>query len=239
MRRRKAGQRLAQYNQELESMGNRPGRRDYQRSIQADSDATSPEPGSTQPDYSQMDDAARREAKRQAHQEFVRQYEQSLMKDSEEYVPPSTSIEINAGSSSGSGSSGNSLWDPIDTPGSNAVSSQGVDDSPEKQADFVSAYSGMNRFMQQDYADTSSIAQNAINRANQNSPIDLAGLDQRIRDREAYSRAKADQMGLNIFGDMYKYESPNYKQPHTEGPVETPDFDELYDKYKDDVNDAD
>ena len=233
MRRRKAGQRLAQYNQQLESMGNRPGRRDYQRSVQTDSDATSPEPGSTQPDYSQMDHRARREAKRQAHQEFVRQYEQSLMKDSEEYVPPSTSLEVN------SGSSGSSQGTPIATPGSNAVSSQGVDDSPEKQADFVAAYSGMNRFMQQDYADTSSIAQNAINRASQNSPIDLAGLDQRIRDREAYSRAKADQMGLNIFGDMYKYESPNYKQPHTEGPVETPDFDELYDKYKDDVNDAD
>ena len=122
-----------------------------------------------------------------------------------------------------------------DTPVSAATMSgfYDVDDSPAKQARFVDMYSTLNSDLQKKYSDTSSIAQNAINRARANNPINNAALDERIRGREVYSRAKSEQMGTNLFGDMFKYQAPDFQMPEPEKPVETPDFEELYDKYKD------
>lgn len=108
-----------------------------------------------------------------------------------------------------------------------------VDDSPAKQAKFMDLYSTLNRDAQKQYSDTSSIAQGAINRARQNESLDINAMDKRIKDREMYSRAKADVMGGNIFGDMFNFEAPKFQMPTPEKPVKTPNFEKLYDKYTD------
>ena len=219
MRRRKAGQRLAQYNSELESYRRpesapqtqqysnyEPSRRDYN---------TSSDMGSNEGSYSIMPIDERKEQKRQAHHDFVRKYGK---------YKPSREMGRRA--------------QPVSTPASDMTmsGSQDVDDSAMKQADFIGNFGGFNRVSQQDYANTSSIANNAIKRAEERSVIDLGALDKRIKEREMYSRAKSDKMGLDLFGDMYKYSAPDYQQPEPEKPVETPDFEKLYDKYKDDID---
>ena len=224
MRRRKAGARLAEYNQHLESMNRPRGRRDYKQNYQTQSDSSTSSPDAARVEYARMPERKSSEDKSKAHRDFVREFAN--------YERPTGARKPRMRRSS---------QDRMATPGSDATmsGSQNVNDSHEKQADFIATHSGLNRFMQQGYSDTSSIASNAMSRAEDRSPVDLGALDQRIRDREAYSRAKADQMGLNIFGDMYKFTAPDYQQPDPEGPVETPDFDELYDKYKEGIDDAD
>ena len=120
-----------------------------------------------------------------------------------------------------------------DTPASMATLAgfYDVDDSPAKQAKFQDLYSTLNSDAQKKYSNTSHIAQGAIANANRNSTLDAGAMDARIRNREMYSRAKADQMGMNLFGDMYKGSGPSWQTADPQKPVETPDFEEMYDKY--------
>ena len=91
----------------------------------------------------------------------------------------------------------------------------------------------LNRDAQKKYANTSHIAQGAISRAANNSYINPAALDKRIADRANYSRAKATTMGANLFGDMHGIQVPDFQRPEPSKPVESPDFDEMYEKYTD------
>ena len=123
----------------------------------------------------------------------------------------------------------------LDTPASMATLGGiwGVDDSPAAQAKFTDLYSTLNRDSQKRYSDTSSIAMGAIKRADQNEFINTNAVDKRIYDREMYSRAKSDMMGMNLFGDMYNMEIPDWQSPERQTEVEKPDFESMYDKYTD------
>ena len=123
----------------------------------------------------------------------------------------------------------------LDTPASAATMAGywDVNDSPAKQASFVDMYSTINRDAQKQYSNVGHITQGAINRANMNSTINTNALDKRIYDREQYSRAKSDMMGMNLFGDMYKGTAPTWQRPEPQKEVETPDFDKLYDTMTD------
>lgn len=122
-----------------------------------------------------------------------------------------------------------------DTPASMATMAgfYDVDDSPAAQAKFTDLYSSLNRDSQKKYSSTSNIALGAIHRANQYSTIDTNALDKRVHDRQKYSRAKADMMGMNLFGDIYNYTPTDFKSPIRQSEVETPDFEKMYDKYTD------
>ena len=121
----------------------------------------------------------------------------------------------------------------LDTPASMATMAglYDVNDSASKQAKFTDLFSTLNRDTQKQYGNTQSFAQEAIARARNNESLDINAMDKRIKDREMYSRAKADVMGSNIFGDMFKGSAPNWNSPEREGPVETPDFNKMYEKY--------
>ena len=106
-----------------------------------------------------------------------------------------------------------------------------VDDSPAKQAKFADMYSTMNRDAQKRYSDTSSIGQGAIARARNNESLDISAMDKRIKDREMYSRAKSDMLGMNLFGDMYKSSGPSWSSAEAEKAVESPDFNSMFEKY--------
>ena len=106
-----------------------------------------------------------------------------------------------------------------------------VDDSPAKQAKFLDLHTTLNRDNQKRYANTAHIAQGAIHRAGMNSAVNMNALDARIHNREQYSRAKSEMMGMNLFGDMYGYTPPQYQMPEPEKPVEKPNFGDMYDDY--------
>ena len=121
----------------------------------------------------------------------------------------------------------------LDTPASMATMAglYDVNDSASKQAKFTDLFSTLNRDTQKKYGNTQSFAQEAIARARNNESLDINAMDKRIKNREMYSRAKADVMGSNIFGDMFKGSAPSWNSPEREGPVETPDFEKMYEKY--------
>jgi len=57
-----------------------------------------------------------------------------------------------------------------------------------------------------------------------------------------YDEAKSKLEGLKTFGDMYRYgrESlPDFKTPAPMEAVETPDFEGMYKRTKDDIDDID
>ena len=117
-----------------------------------------------------------------------------------------------------------------------------VDDSAETNVNRTNKYINANRDAQEYYKDTSSIAQNAIKRAQENSFVDTEGLDARIGQREMYNRAKGDVYQSQIFGDVFK-DSNNYIDTDREParfqsaepaePVKTPDWKEMYETYSD------
>ena len=63
------------------------------------------------------------------------------------------------------------------------------------------------------------------------SYIDPEKMDNRVRQREAYSRAKAKTMGGNLFGDMFSMKPPEWNSAEPAKEVESPDFDAMYNKY--------
>ena len=108
-----------------------------------------------------------------------------------------------------------------------------VDDSPAAQAKFTDLHQTLNSDRQKRYGETSSIAEGATRRAARNSTINTNALDKRAFDRQQYSFAKADMMGMNLFGDMYKNGAPDWTSPERQSEVEKPDFEKMYDKYTD------
>lgn len=107
-----------------------------------------------------------------------------------------------------------------------------VDDSPAATAKRLDLNQDLNAQAQKKYADTSHIAMGAIKRADQNSYIDPAGLDARVRGREQNSYDRAALMSKNLWGDLanMNFTWTNNKPAEK---VEQPDFEKMYDKYTD------
>lgn len=108
-----------------------------------------------------------------------------------------------------------------------------VDDSPAATASRISQFTTMNRDNQKQYADTSHIAQGAIDRARKNAYIDPAALDKRVQARPQYHRDQATIKGGQIFGDLFGMKGPTWNSPEPAEPVEKPDFDGMFKKYTD------
>ena len=109
-------------------------------------------------------------------------------------------------------------------------------------SDFVSKYSNINREQQAGRSDGSSIANKYISNAARTNPIDIEALDRQIRKAPLYHHAKSELEGLKTFGDMYRYgrESlPEFKTPAPMEAVESPDFEGMYKRTKNDIDDID
>ena len=107
--------------------------------------------------------------------------------------------------------------------------------------DFVLKYSKLNDDLQSgDAADGSSIANKYIQNAARTNPIDIEALDRHIRRAPLYDEAKSTLEGLKTFGDMYRYGRealPEFKTPSPMEATEKPDFDGMYSKFKNDLDD--
>lgn len=95
-----------------------------------------------------------------------------------------------------------------------------VDDSPSANA------SRLDRQIDQNTSTQKSLRANAPE-----SFINPQKLDQRIHEREQYSRSKATVMAGNIFGDMFNMKTPEWNSAKPAKEVEAPDFNEMYNKY--------
>ena len=104
-----------------------------------------------------------------------------------------------------------------------------VDDSPSANAARLDRQVDQNRQNQNYYSDTSSIAQNAIDRASQNAYINPDALDKRIAARSQNMYDRATMMGANNFGDMFAFQPPTWNSPKDPEKVEQPDFQGIYD----------
>ena len=106
-----------------------------------------------------------------------------------------------------------------------------VDDSPAANAARVDRQSDQNTQLQQQYSDTSGIAQSAIDNAAKNAYIDPAALDKRVSAGAQNMFDMSTVMGANIFGDMFAAKPPTWNSPKEPEKVETPDFSKLYKTY--------
>ena len=124
-------------------------------------------------------------------------------------------------------------YNNVDTPGTLATLSgfYAPDDSHAANAARLDRQSTQNRDFQKQYADTSHIAQGAINRASQNAYIDPAALDKRIGQREQYNNAKSDVTRAQLFGDMGNFQAGSWNDAKPREEVEMPNYEEMYEKY--------
>ena len=106
-----------------------------------------------------------------------------------------------------------------------------VDDSPGAQAGRLDRNITMANDYAKDNMDTDWIAQGAKKKAEQNSYIDPAALDARIRAREAASFAKSKQNESDMWGDLDSYSWGGVGE--TPDPVEKPDYEEIGNAYTD------
>ena len=84
-----------------------------------------------------------------------------------------------------------------------------------------------------------SVANKYISNAARTNPVNIEALDRSIRSRPLYHEAKGKLEDLNTFGDMYRYgreELPEWRQPTPMEGVESPDFEGMYDKTKEDLD---
>jgi len=103
--------------------------------------------------------------------------------------------------------------------------------------DFFGKHITMGREAQQGRGDASGIANKYIFNAAQTNPVDIAALDKKIRTNPLYSEAKAEVANLQTFGDTYANSQnlPNFANPQGPSAYESPDFDKMYNKTKDDI----
>ena len=129
----------------------------------------------------------------------------------------------------------NSQGEGKDTPATMATLAgyYAPDDSPGAQASRLDRHVTQNRDNQKKYSNTSHIAMGAIKRGEQNSYIDPAKIDKRVRGRSEYHRAQSTVTGGNIFGDLFGMNGPTWNSAEPAKPVEMPDFEKMHETYTD------
>lgn len=106
--------------------------------------------------------------------------------------------------------------------------------------DFLNKYITANRFAQQGRSDGSGIANKYITSARENNRLDVVALDKSIRQAPLISEARSELAGLQTFGDKYRNSrenGPGWRNPDAPKPYEPPNFKDIYDQGKKDIND--
>lgn len=137
------------------------------------------------------------------------------------------------GHSIGGGHGGNNF---VDTAASQMALARSTDyDSPSDTAEFVTRHSAINDMVQNK---TPNYAQASIDNARSNKVVDTVALDTRISQRPLYMDAQSKMMGLNLFGDTFKFQPPTWESGLGTGdPADKPDLEGIADDIKDDIDD--
>jgi hypothetical protein len=110
----------------------------------------------------------------------------------------------------------------------------------KRSTDIYNKYLFANRDAQKGRGDGSSIANKYIFNASKTNPIDVVALDKHIRRGPMYHESKSELAGLLTYGDKYRNSRENIKgwtQPSPTPDVERPDFSDMYDRFKNDLDD--
>ena len=123
-----------------------------------------------------------------------------------------------------------------DSPASKRALERSTDyDSPADTAEFVARHSAINDMVQNK---TPNYAQASIDAARSNKVVDTVALDKRISQRPLYMNAQSTMMGLNLFGDTFKFQAPDWESGLGTGdPADKPDLEGIADDIKDDIDD--
>ena len=108
-----------------------------------------------------------------------------------------------------------------------------------QSANTTQKFSDFNREAQAGRGDGSSIANKYIQSAARSNPLDIVALDKHIRETPLYSEAKSRLEGLSTYGDMYRKGRetlPNWSQPNPMEATESPDFENMYNRSKKDLD---
>jgi hypothetical protein len=124
----------------------------------------------------------------------------------------------------------------VDTAASQMALGRSTDyDSPADTAEFVTRHSAINDMVQNK---TPNYAQASIDAARSNKVVDAVALDKRISQRPLYMNAQSTMMGLNLFGDTFKFQAPDWESGLGTGdPADKPDLEGIADDIKDDIDD--
>ena len=124
----------------------------------------------------------------------------------------------------------------VDTAASKMALGRSTDyDSPADTAEFVARHSAINDMVQNK---TPNYAQASIDSARSNKVVDSVALDKRISQRPLYMNAQSTMMGLNLFGDTFKFQAPDWESGLGTGdPANEPDLEGIADDIKDDIDD--
>ena len=124
----------------------------------------------------------------------------------------------------------------VDTAASQMALARTTDyDSPADTAEFVARHSAINDMVQNK---TPNYAQASIDAARANPIVDTVALDKRIAQRPLYMKAQSTMMGLNLFGDTFKFQPPSWESGLGTGdPADKPDLEGIADDIKDDIDD--
>lgn len=122
------------------------------------------------------------------------------------------------------------------SPTNDRISKQGDIDGSE----FVNRYASVNRNIQSGNSDGSSIANKYVQSARNNQKFDVEAMDRQIRRNPLYHNAKSELEGLLTYGDKYRNSRENpvsWRNPTGPDAMEKPDFESIYDKTKNDIDD--
>ena len=122
------------------------------------------------------------------------------------------------------------------SPANDQISKQGDIDGSE----FVNRYASINKNLQSDKSDGSSIANKYIQSARDNNTFDVEAMDRQIRRNPLYHAAKSDLEGLLTYGDKYRNSRENplsWNNPDSPKSPDKPDFESIYDRNKKDIDD--
>ena len=85
---------------------------------------------------------------------------------------------------------------------------------------------------------TPNYAQSSIDNARRNRVVDTVALDTRISQRPLYMDSQSKLMGLNLFGDTFKMQPPEWVSGlGTGAPPKDPDLEGIAEDIKEDIDD--
>lgn len=121
----------------------------------------------------------------------------------------------------------------LDTPVSAATTAgyYDVDDSPAANAGRLDRQIDSNNLAQQQYNDTSGIAQGAIDNAAKNAYIDPAAINKGLYGSSQNDFDMSTILGSKIFGDTGAFSTADWNSPKPPEKVEKPDFEKMYNTY--------
>lgn len=105
--------------------------------------------------------------------------------------------------------------------------------------EFMDRFASKNRMLSDNARSQDPDPTTFINSAKRTNPVDIVALDKEIKASPLYHGAKSKLAELRLFGDVDRWSrenAPQWVMPKPPKEVESPDFDAMYDRSRDDLD---